>query len=253
MNQPIRTRRTSNPLIGCSLFLLVCPLVMVSTVVAVAIFSPSLLTGMALQMAGFRPLGDSAEAFVGGQDAVPTIAPLQGAVVAPSVLLQASAFGNQSLENFAVQVEVGITESGQRGAVVTLTEADLTRLCQQYTSACSSEGLALNGFIIRNALFDLRLNGVIARFDVANEIFGLSQSVGVVLRVQPTTRRFEALGLEVNGQLFGTPKDGLGEFIHTLEAQLNQIVDSATLAANGNIYTVNEIEFSDSTLRVSLR
>ncbi|MGV2437815.1 MAG UNVERIFIED_CONTAM: hypothetical protein LVT10_25465 [Anaerolineae bacterium] len=32
-------------------------------------------------------------------------------------------------------------------------------------------------------------------------------------------RRFEALGLEVNGQLLGTPKDGLGEFIHTLEAQ----------------------------------
>ncbi len=253
MNQPIRTQRTPNPLIGCLLFLLVCPLVMVSTVVAVAIFSPSLLTAMGLQIAGFRPLGDTAEAFVGYQDAVPTIAPLQSAVAAQSLTLYADAFGSQTLENAAVQAEVGITDSGQSGAVVTLTEADLPALCQQYTPACSAEGLALNGFIIRNGQFDLRLSGVIARFDVASEISGLSQSLGVVLRVQPTTQRFEALGLDVNGQLFGTPNNELGDFVLSLEAQLNQIVDSVTVSANGGNYTVSQIDLSDGIMRISLR
>ena len=253
MNRSIRTRRAVHPLVGCLLFLLICPLVMVSVVVAIALFSPSLLTGVGLQVVGFRPQGNTAEAFIGYPESVPTIAPLQSAVIAQSITLNADAFGSQPLDYTTVKVEVGMTENGQSGAVVTLSEADLPALCQQYTPACSAEGLALNGFIIRNGQFDLRLSGVIARFDVASEVSGLAQPLGVVLRVNPTSQRFEALGLDVNGQLFGTPDNEIGEFVRSVESQLNQIVDSATLSADGGNYTINQIDLSDGLMRISLR
>lgn len=253
MNQSIRTRRAVHPLVGCLLFLLICPLVMVSVVVAVALFSPSLLTGVGLQVVGFRPQGNTAEAFVGYSESVPTLAPLQGAIIAQSNTLNADAFGSQPLNHPAVKVEVGTTENGQAGAVITINETDLPALCQQYTPACSAEGLTLNGFIIRNGQFDLRLSGVIARFEVASEVSGLAQPLGVVLRVNPTSQRFEALGLDVNGQLFGTPNNELGEFIHSIESQLNQIVDSATLSTDGGSYSVHQIDLSDGLMRISLR
>lgn len=245
---PNRRRRSSLWTIGCGCLLSLGALALI-LIAAVLILRPN-LPGIAAQIAGLNPQGDTAQVFAAVTPA-PTIELLNPTQPA-DITLNLGDYGTRQLDPNSNLYDFTLGElpaGGQSVAVATFTEAGLMEICRTQTSFCS--GIDPR---IRNPRLDLRPGGAVVYVDVTlPELGSVSQTAGIVLRLDATRRQFEFAGVDLNGALYSVPPDSFGINISEMEARGNELLRTLSVQAGGGYYTLSEVITDDSTLTVVLR
>ncbi len=213
------------------------------TAVLIGVFLLPLIPQLALQGAGFEPLGNTDAVFSATSAPAPTLASVQG--VPPSIVVQAGEYGQQTIDTSQVDVQIG-DSSGMTTMQVAFSESDMRSICQQYSPLCTPSGSP-----VRNATFDFRSGGMVVNGEFYVEQVGIWQQVGVVLRASGNQFVFE--GVDVNGQLFAVPPDDLGELVAEVESTANDLLRQLSVQAAGETFTLRELYLDDATLTMVLR
>lgn len=138
--------------------------------------------------------------------------------------------------------------SGSPAAVVSLTETDLLALCDRYADVCRSDPR------LQNPRVDLRPGGAVVYADVTlPELANVTQTVGVVLRVNSSGRNLRVEGIDIGGFLYAIPSNDIGQLVRNAEVQLNQAIEQFVLDTAAGQMTLDRIAVDDTTLTVSLR
>lgn len=214
------------------------------TLILIVVFLLPLVPQLALQGAGFEPIGETDALFVATSVPVPTLANVQSM---PSVIvIQAPDYGQQTIDTAQVDVAIGDV-GGVSTLQVSFTEADMLALCQSYSPLCTPAGSP-----VRNASFDFRPGGMVVNGDFFLEQVGIWQRAGVVLRVAGDNQlAFE--GVDVNGQLFDVPPDELGGLVAEVQTTANDLLRQLTVQAGGANYALRELYIDDATLTMVMR
>ncbi len=243
LNRPPYRRRPPRwllPTCGC---LTVLGVGLVSALLIVVFLLP-LVPQLALQGAGFRPLGQTDALFGATPLPAPTLSSVQSSPA--SIIVRAGEYGQQTIDASQIDVQVG-EAAGIPTLQITFTEADMQALCQGYSTLCTPSGSPL-----RNASFDFRPGGMVVNGEFFVEQVGLWQRVGIVLRVADGTRLvFE--GVDVSGQLFAVPPDELGGLVSEVEFTANDLLGQLSVQAGAASYTLRDLRFADATLMATLR
>lgn len=234
---------------GCLVTLGFCGIALLLGIVLGAAVFP----GLVLQMAGFRPAGETSQVF-------PTAAATLPAVAAPAtvqpqeIIISAGQFGQQSLGELSAPVEIvtGSMADSQTGMVDPVLQAvfdenALLSLCYEYSVICNPTGDS-----VRNARFDLRSGGVIVNGEVLLPGAGIWQPVGVVLR-QSGAAQLDVMGVDLNGTLYSTPPGELSALVAEAETTVNAILRQLTAQTGGTTYTLSEVHFSEEQVTLILR
>lgn len=229
-------------------------IVVIGTLIATALIFIPLLPQIALQSAGFEPIGDTDTLFDAEANSAPTeerpVLAVVATAVPPQVVISAGTYGDRALDtnNPAYDVQVG-NEAGSDQQILetTISEAGLLSLCQQYTVYCTP-----NGNEVRNMTFDLRPGGVIVQGEFFVPDVNIWQSAGVVMQLTDTNR-LQVTGVDVNGQLFAAPPNELGALIDEAEAIANQVLTQLTVEAGGIIYRLDDVFVDDTAITLILR
>ena len=245
--QRVTPQRRNLPFLTCGCLALFMG-VIVAVVVGALILLPS-LPNIAAQVVGFTPNGNTNQVFVESAQPPP---PLQNAETIDQVTVDLGTYGLQTIESEPQLYEFRIGSSpttGQQAATVTFTESGLFELCVQRTNACSNQNPQY-----RNVSFDLRLDGLIVYADATlPQLGGATQRLGVVLRLDASGRRFDFIGLDINGALFTNPPGELASAVQQLEDSANEILNALTLQALGTQYTLSRITIDETSATIYLQ
>jgi hypothetical protein len=207
------------------------------------------LPSLALRFAGFSPKGDTQAVFSSAPQPTPVV--VQNAVQPPQAVIDLGQYGQQAINTNSdlYQIAVGqASDTGAQAAVVTFSEASLMAMCQQRSDICKTSTDQY-----RNARIDLRPGGAVIYADVTVPNIGVSQTMGVVLRLDGSRRQFQVAGLDVGGTLFDLPSGQLGDTIRQIAQQANDLLSQLSLEASGGRYSLSEVQIDDNTLTLILR
>lgn len=232
-------RNNSIGLCGCLAATLLLVLLVGAGAVIVFLRTPAL----ALVVAGFKPQGSTAQVFVGQADTVPVT--IENALTPDQVVIDLGASGTQILPASSVQTG---TIDGQAGASVSFSESDLMTLCRQRTNLCSDSNPQY-----RNVRVDLQPGGGVVYADVNVPELGLSQTIGVVLRLDASQRQFEIMGVDTGGTLYGLPSGGVGQRVQEIAAKANTLLREAHLDADGGVYSLTDIHINSDRITFVMR
>jgi hypothetical protein len=225
-----------SPTCGCLGILFGTGVVMV---IALILLLPA-LPGLALQFAGFSRSGSTASLF---QNVPPSAASIPGAIQPVGLSVSAGSYGRFDLPAGAgYQVTVG---AGQ--AAVSITEAGLLDQCRLRSALC---GAGDGQF--RNARFDFKPGGAVIYVDAFISTFNLWQTVGLVLRVDPSGRQFTVAGVDVGGALYSVPESGLGAEIDRIANAANDALNQLTVNITESTYVLQSIRLDESSLTLLL-
>ncbi len=235
----MRVRRSSRrgvPLgiCGCLVAALLIVVVLAVGVVFVFLRTPSL----ALLVAGFKPQGSTAQVF-SNQANTPPIQ-LDNPVTPPQAVVNLGSSGTQELP--ASNVQTG-TINGSAAAAVTFSESDLMNLCVQRTTLCSNTNPQY-----KNVKVDLQPDGGIVYADVNIPELGLTQNIGVALKLDATHRQFEVMGVDVGGTLYGLPTGELGQRVLDIETKANELLQAASLDVGAGVYNLSDIHIDANSI-----
>jgi hypothetical protein len=240
-----RRRSNSSGYLGCIVFFVMA---LLACGVVLLIFAPR-LSGIAASVAGFQASGDTSGAFVNApQVAAP---PVNNASSPQAITVTIPDYGTRTLpiDPLLTTVSVGTDTAGAPLATARVTEEGALALCRQYTPICANGDPRL-----QNLSIDFREGGAVVYGDVSlPEFGGVTQRVGAVLRVDPSGRQLQFVGIDLGGQLYSAPADALGIDIRQLEAVANQALRSASITANGQPFTPNQIVIDDRSATLVLR
>jgi len=236
-----RSRRRGLPLGLCGCFAAVVGVVVVLGITAVIIFLNR--PGLALMVAGFKPEGNTSQVFV-GQPTVPPVQ-LENPVSPTQAIVNLGSSGAQDLP--ANNVQTG-SINGNPAATVSFTETDLMNLCHQRTTFCSDTNPQY-----RNVQIDLQPGGGIIYADVNVPEIGAAQRVGVVLTLDASHRKFEVMGVDIGGTLYGLPPGDLGQRVLDVAAKANELLQAASLQAGGGVYNLSDIRIDSNTITFVLQ
>lgn len=246
IDRPIPRRRGTNwTMIGCGCVGALA-LGVVILGVGLLLLLP-VLPQLGLQAAGFSPKGDTDALFA---DVPPATIAVQNAVVPLEVVVDLGNYGQTTLqgETGAYQVRVGTSDSGSQLAIVTFSENGLMQMCYQRSDICSGANPQY-----RNARLDLRPGGAILYADVTIPDIGITQTVGVVMRLDGSRRQFEVAGVDIAGTLYTVPPNEFNTLVNDAQRTGNDILNQLTLEQGGTQYDLSEVQISDDTLTLVLR
>jgi hypothetical protein len=248
--RPVRRINNRTVLIGgCVVALGLCGITLVMSVVLAAALLPTL----ALQAAGFNPVGQTGQLF---PTAAATLLPVAAAtpIAAQNIILNAGQLGQQSLSGLSAPIEIvaGSMADAQTGMVdpvlqATFDENALLSLCYEYSAICNATGDA-----VRNARFDVRSGGVIVTAEVLIPGAGVWQNIGVVLRQSGATQ-LDVMGVDVNGTLYNTPPGELSALVAEAETTVNAILRQLTAQTGDTTYSLSEMHFAEGQVTLILR
>jgi hypothetical protein len=207
------------------------------------------LPSMALQLAGFQPLGNTddvmseADANTGG-----SFAPIVLQEAQPASNIQINVPNSNNI-NLAIQsyVDVGQDAQGISVALAQFNEADLQRLCLEYTPYCGSQG-----DVVRSANVDLRANGAIVRGEVRLPNTNVWQNLGIVVDVVQENR-IRVRGVDVDDTLYAIPDNEIGQWIREGELRINQWLQEGNISIAGNTYRLSSVQSDGQQLVIVLR
>jgi hypothetical protein len=225
-------RRFTLPMVGCGCLALVL-VGALSVAIMGVIFAP-LVPNVALQLAGFEDVGTSDTLFADAPRTPPT--PLANPQpLSETLALAAAGYGQRTLDTRNPHYSVSL--SG-RQMQIRFTDTSLNALCRQQTDFCAADGQQL-----RNAVIDTRNGGALITGAVYVPQVGIYQQAGVAL--QTVGNRVAVIGVEVNGRVYAVPDNELGNTVLELERALNDLLQNATLTANGTAYRLLDIHSDD--------
>jgi len=220
----------------------------IAAIVGTLVLLPS-LPSIAAQVIGFTPNGAVDDVFV---QPPPPAPPLQNAQTVEQATLDLGTFGVQTFQNQPqlYQFSVGTAGgSGAQAATVVFTESGLMELCRQRTTLCNNDNPQY-----RDVAFDLRPGGLVVYADATlPQLGGAAQRLGAVLRLDASARRFDFIGLDINGALFTNPPAELASLIQPLESGANDVLTALSLQAGGAQYTLSRITIDDTTATLFLQ
>jgi len=228
-------------------------LVLIIVIITVGVFLVLVLIprlpGVALQVAGFQPVGEVDTVFESAPTAIPTQS-LENIAAPNQITVDAGSLGTQQLDgnSTAYTIEIGaIADSGAAEVMrVTLDEAGLLQLCNQYGDVCGT-----THSLIRNARFDLRTGGAVINAELFTQQIGW-QAVGIVVQLN-TTNQIEIAGMDIDGTLYALPEGQIGDTAVEIEQVANRALREATVQAQGSIFRLSEIIVDDSTVTLILQ
>lgn len=244
--------------IGCAWKAVGCAFFMAfgSIFACAALYTIGALTPVVLQLAGMRSLGSTDRLF----DAVtpaPTVI-IQGATNPQRVTIDLGNYGQEALnvDPAAYTFVTGSSDGGAQVAVATFTEQGLLDICIQRSAVCSGQADRY-----RNVRFDLRPGGMVVYADVNAGI--IWQRLGVVLRLDSSSRRFNVLGVDIDGVTFDPAtlppflsqdvRDGIAVAMVDIEREGNAVLNELELQTGGQTYTLSQIVIDDTTLTIIMR
>lgn len=245
----LRRRRTTWVTAACGC-LFVFGAGVIAVIAAVLILRPN-LSGIAAQIAGLRSEGDTAQVFAAVTPAptIQLIDPVQPA----DIRLDLGEYGARPLDpnSNLYDFTIGQLPQGGQAAVATFTEAGLMEICRTQSPLCSDPPPDPR---FRNPRIDLRPGGAVVYVDVTlPELGNVTQTAGLVLRLDATRRQVEFAGVDLNGGLFSVPPENFGIDIAALEQRGNDLLRQLSVSAGGGQYTLSEAIIDDNTLTVVLR
>lgn len=230
-----------------------CGFLTASAVCGVLFLFQDQIISAGLENAGFEPEGRTEDIFAEADAAntvpIPQIVDAQ----APAQFsISAGNYGQETLPNNAgVTLQVGADESGQQLATVTTTETEIRDLCQQWTTACSSQGFAEDGYTVRNVRIDLKNGGVVVSADVIPEGVSLPQRAGVVMQVSGT--QLSVRGVDIGGVTYSTAPPEVQAVVDEAERFANDVVRQLAVNAQGEQYDLESINITEDALTLLLR
>lgn len=241
---PNSSRRSAGCACGC---LGLLGLMAASLAVAVLFILPR-LPNLAMQAAGFQERGPVARVYE-------AITPLPTPVVinlAPAgpVSFTLGNLGGGSLNGTeGIPVQLGSDPvNGAPVAMTSITEADLMALCDRRADICRSDPR------LQNPRVDLRPGTALIYADVTlPELANVTQTAGVVLRVDSSGRNFRVEGIDIGGYLYAVPSNEIGQMILNAEAQINQALQQFVIDTSAGRMTLDRISVDDSVITVSMR
>ncbi len=241
---PNSSRRNTGCACGC---LGLLGLFAASLVIGILIVWPR-LPNLAAQAVGFEERGPVETVFV-AVTPLPTPAVVNLAPAGPVTFTLGNLGGGTLNGTEGIPVQLGRDPaSSAPAAIVSLTEADLMALCNRYADICRSDPR------LQNPRVDLRPGGAVVYADVTlPELANVTQTVGVVLRVDSSGHNFRVEGIDIGGFLYAVPSNDIGQLILNAEGQLNQAVQQFVLDTSAGRMTLDRISVDDSTVTVSMR
>ncbi len=238
-------RSNSGGYLGCIVLFVFA---LIACGVVLLILAPR-LGGIAATVAGFQPSGDTSRAFVSS----PQIAlePVNNATSPQAVTLTLPDYGSRTLpvDPLLTTVAIGSDAAGAPLANVRVSEDGALALCRQYTPICANADPRL-----QNLSIDFRPGGAVIYGDVSlAEFGGVTQRAGAVLRIDPTGRQLQFVGIDLGGQLYSAPADALGIDIRQVEGLANDLLRRATMSADGQTFAPTQIVIDDSAATLVLR
>jgi len=232
-----QTRRSNWPLFGCFIMVAGCAM----TLVVLALLILPALPEIALRVAGFDRRGTVDTIFQ--PDASPPDLNNLTTVSGPAVL-ELGPYGSVAVSQYNLMT--GTDGQGASVARLTLDEASMTTLCNEYTDVCSTGNSQL-----RNARIDLRPGGAIIYADMYVPQIATWQNLGAVVQVDGN--QATVVGIDVNGTLYSSAENAVGGLIMDLEHIANNILTQVALNAAGSRYTLDTIYVNDQELTLILR
>lgn len=242
-------RRSSLPILPCGC-LSVFGVCLVITVIGGIILLPS-LPGIGAQLVGFQP-GGSVDAVFAPDEINPPV--IEDADFPDAITLEVGGYGEQTLINDPQLYDWSIgTVNSSRGAEpaasVSFSESGLMELCRQRTTLCTNENPQF-----KNAQVDLRSNGAVLYADATlAQLGGITQRIGLVMRVDASGRRIEFVGVDIGGVLYTSPPAELNQLVEDFERAANEAVVQIMLESGGTVYTLSRIFIDDSTATIILQ
>jgi hypothetical protein len=232
-----RSPRRGVPLGICGC--LVAALLVVGVLAVVVVFVFLRTPSLALLVAGFKPQGSTAQVF-SSQANTPPIQ-LENPVSPPQAVVNlGSSGGPQELP--ASNVQTG-TINGSAAATVSFSENDLMNLCVQRTTFCSNTNPQY-----KNVRVDLQPDGGVVYADVNVPELGLTQNIGVALKLNATHRQFDVMGVDVGGTLYGLPTGDLGQRVQDIAAKANELLQVASLDVGNGVYNLSDIRIDANSI-----
>lgn len=234
-------------LAGCLLGAVVLVIIGVIAVVVLLPHIPSL----AARVAGLNSRGQTAAIFTSATPA--PVIQLQDASKPAQITVNMGDYGGeQTLDTSNYNVEVGADSTGTQTAVATFSEADLLAICQQRSPLCNGSDPRF-----KNPRIDLRPGGMVFYADatIPNQYnVTLSQTVGVVMKLDASGKQFEFAGIDLGGELFDNPPEQLADTVDKMQAGANALLTQVTVdAGSGQALTVSQINIDDNNLTLVLR
>jgi hypothetical protein len=240
-----RRRSNSGGYLGCIVLFVFA---LVACGVLMLVLAPR-LGGIAATVAGFQPSGDTDRAFV----SAPQIAlePVNSATSPQAVTVTLPDYGSRTLpvDPLLTTVAIGSDATGAPLANVRVSEDGALALCRQYTPICSNADPRL-----QNLDIDFRQGGAVIYGDVSlPEFGGVTQRAGAVLRIDPTGRQLQFVGIDLSGQLYSAPAEALGIDIRQVETLANDLLRQATMTSDGQTFAPQQIVIDDTAATLVLR
>lgn len=248
--------RSRTGLLGCIVAFSGCGLITLAIgCLAVVLFSDALV-GVTMQVAGFEAEGRTENVLA--QEVPANATPLPQIIdpVQPSDFsVSAGNYGQETVPNDAgASLAVGADETGQRLATVTASESDITALCQQWSPACTEQGITQNEIAVRNVSIDLKPGGAIVYGEIQPEgVNNYWQRLGVVMQVDASGQALTVRGVDINGVLYSSPPAEMADLITRAENVANDAVRQLAVSAQGEQYTLEGISITETTMTVLLR
>ncbi len=249
--QRMAPRRRGPSILSCLAGCLIGAVILIVVgIIAVVVLLPR-IPSLAARVAGLDPRGETAAVFTGATPA-PTIQ-LQDSSQPAQITINMGEYGGvQTLDTSDYQVEVGADSTGAQAAVATFSEADLFAICQQHSPLCDGSDPRF-----KNPRIDLRPGGAIFYADasIPNEYnVDLTQTVGVVMKLDDTSRQFQFAGIDIGGELFDNPPAQFADTVDRMQQGANTLLTQVTVdAGNGQALTVAQISIDDNNLTLVLR
>jgi hypothetical protein len=225
-------------------------LFMIGVVVAVAglVILPR-LSSLAARALGLEAQGETAAVFDTVQQ--PTSITLSNVQPVSNASLWLPGYETSGVNALLGQVDLQMGSddaTGQSVLVVTVTEDDLVRLCEQRGPNCGIQDTR-----VQRPRFDLRPGGAVVYADVTlPELGNVSQTVGAVLALN-TSNTFRLAGVDLNGMLYAVPPDMLDGLAGEIERTGNELLAQVALQANGRAYTLDAITITETAATLVLR
>ena len=243
---PNTPRRNGGCACGCGCLGLLA--LAVAVTLAGVLFVWPRLPDLAAQAVGFQERGAVAEVFA-AVTPLPAPALINLAPAGPVTYTVASIGSSTLTGNEGVALNVGSDPlGGATAGQIRLTEADIVALCARYAEVCLSDPR------FQNPRVDLRSGGAVITADVTlPELGGVSQPVGVVLRVDSTGRALQVQGIDLGGTLYAVPDNGIGQLIRSAETQLNAALAQLMVDTSAGRLALDRITIDDAAVTVTLR
>ncbi len=246
-------RRRGPSILGCLAGCLVGAVVMIIVgVIAVFVLLPH-IPSLAARVAGLSSRGQTAAIFTSATPA--PVIQLQGASKPPQITVNMGQYGGeQTLDTSDYNVQIGSDSTGAQTAVATFSETDLLSICQQRSPLCNGSDPRF-----KNPRIDLRPGGVVFYADatIPNQYnVTLSQTVGVVMKLDASGKQFQFAGIDIGGELFdiNNMPAQFAETVDKMQQGANALLTQVTVnAGSGQALTVSEINIDDNTLTLILR